>query len=478
MCVLSSHAQGQTYDANMVQRMNQLEAETQALRAELKRFQEQQPMRLPETNSAGVPAMPVSDSASASTSNYLEDSPPLPTEASSAPYAPNTQGEPQYFTLDQLKGEMKKLVWKKGDFTITPYGYLWGNMVYETERSTVGDYTLYVNSPQENGQGQPTFHVDARNTRLGFDVLGPRLACLNCAQTGGKVEIDFQNNLINPNTENRGTVLLRHAYFEAKDDQFRLVAGQTWDVISPLNPNSIMYSVYWDAGNIGYRRAQFRGERYFALSDTVLLTMQGSVNGNIVADTIPAGVVGDQSSWPTIEGRAALTLGERGKGCLPITVGVSSHIGEQEFSFANAQQLPARTWSLNADWKVPMNEYWGFQGECFVGENLSQFLGGIGQGYDFTLRRSIYSQGGWIEGYYYWTDKFHSHIGYTLDDPLDSDITPAAGRTYNQVIWGNVIYDVTKQFQLGLEVGSWRTLFQAETPADSIRTELMVRYGF
>jgi hypothetical protein len=125
-----------------------------------------------------------------------------------------------------------------------------------------------------------------------------------------------------------------------------------------------------------------------------------------------------------------------------------------------------------------MNEYWGFQGECFVGENLSQFLGGIGQGYDFTLRRSIYSQGGWIEGYYYWTDKFHSHIGYTLDDPLDSDITPAAGRTYNQVIWGNVIYDVTKQFQLGLEVGSWRTLFQAETPADSIRTELMVRYGF
>ncbi len=292
------------------------------------------------------------------------------------------------------------------------------------------------------------------------------------------MEIDFQNSLTNPNLENKGALMLRHAYFEAKNDEFRLLAGQTWDVISPLIPTTIMYSVYWDAGNIGYRRAQFRGERYMAFSDTLLLTLQGSVNTNVVADSTPAGVVGDHSSWPLVEGRAALTFGPRGKGCLPITVGVSSHVGEQEFSFANAQNLPSRTWSLNGDWKVPITEYWGFQGECYMGENLSQFLGGIGQGYDFTLRQSIYDRGGWIEAYYYWTDKCHSHVGYTLDDPLDSDITAAAGRTYNQVVWGNVIYDVTKQFQLGLEVGSWRTLFNAEEPANSIRTEFMVRYGF
>jgi hypothetical protein len=39
--VLSSVAQGQNYDPNMAQRMNQLEAETQSLRAELARLQEQ-----------------------------------------------------------------------------------------------------------------------------------------------------------------------------------------------------------------------------------------------------------------------------------------------------------------------------------------------------------------------------------------------------------------------------------------------------
>ena len=59
--------------------------------------------------------------------------------------------------------------------------------------------------------------------------------------------------------------LLRHAYAEVKDDDFRLLAGQTWDVISPLFPSMLMYSVGWDAGDIGYRRAQVRGERYLQL---------------------------------------------------------------------------------------------------------------------------------------------------------------------------------------------------------------------
>ena len=234
---LSSRAQGQNNnDPNLVQRLNQLEAETQALRAELQRFQEQQPKRLPNVDPSGVPVFPVSNSATAP--GYLDDTPPLPTSASSASYAPDQPPPTSYFTLDQLKGEMKKLAWKKGDFSITPYGYLWGNMVYETERSTNGDYTLWVNSPQEPGQGQPTFHVDARNTRLGIDVLGPQTRLSELPQGGGKVEIDFQNSLTNTNLENQGALLLRHAYVEVKDEEFRLLAGQTWDVISPLYPNS------------------------------------------------------------------------------------------------------------------------------------------------------------------------------------------------------------------------------------------------
>ncbi len=406
-----------------------------------------------------------------------------PPQVSQIDPSPLAATQEDYYTLDEIKAEMKKLVWKKGDFTVTPYGYLWGAMTYETERSNNGDYTYYVYSPQDFDKGLPTFHVDAKSTRIGFDVLGPQIPGLSCAQSGGKLEFDFQGASA---SENKGTVLLRHAYWEVKNDEFRLLGGQTWDVISPLMPGTIMYTVYWGAGNIGYRRAQFRGERYLAFSDVLLLTAQGSLNGNIIADTSPSSSItatGDQSDWPILEGRVALTMGPRGKQDHPIILGVSSHVGEQRFSFSSvpvAKDLRAKTWSFNVDLKAPVNDRFGFQGEYYIGENLSTYQGGILQGYDFYLRKTIYDTGGWMEVWYDWTPKWHSHAGYTIDDPNDNDISVLStdARTYNHAIYGNLIYDVTKQFNCGLEVSSWRTLYKTKTPGESLRIEFMARYGF
>ena len=175
----------------MAQRLNQLEAETQSLRAELERLQEQQPKRLPLVDRSGAAAVPADAAplpapAPVPPPGIFTDAPPQPTPATSTSYAPIVPPAEDTYTLDELRTEMKKLVWKKGDFSITPYGYLWANTVYETERSNNGDYTLWVYSPQDITQagaaGQPSYHVDARNTRLGTDILGPRLACFgDCA---------------------------------------------------------------------------------------------------------------------------------------------------------------------------------------------------------------------------------------------------------------------------------------------------------
>ncbi len=497
-------------EQDLIERLNQLEAETQALRGEVTRMRQDVVVRLPvvesstasnsviqasDTYEPTAPAPPVPwalplstasqpslSQTAASTSTGQSPVTPLPpvtqTATSEADKIQPAAPQEDYYTLDQLKAEMKKLVWKKGDFTVTPYGYLWGATTYETERSNNGDFTYYIFSAQAPEQVGPTYHVDAKSTRIGLDVLGPRIACLNCAQSGGKVEFDFQGASAQ---ENKGAVLLRHAYWEVKDEEFRLLAGQTWDIISPLYPNTIMYTVYWAAGNIGYRRAQFRGERYLACSDELLLTMQGSINGDIIADTAPTGInaFGDQSSWPIIEGRTALTFGPRGKDCNPITLGVSGHIGEQRFKFtsAPAQELSADTWSFNVDLKAPITDRFGIQGEYQIGDDLSSFQGGILQGYNFTLRKPIYDAGGWLEVWYYWTPQWHSHVGYCIDDPLDSDI-PAGGRTYNAVYFGNLLYDVTKQFTCGLEVGQWRTLYKGLAPGEATRIEFMARYGF
>ena len=177
--------------------------------------------------------------------------------------------------------------------------------------------------------------------------------------------------------------MLRHAYFEVKNEDFRLLVGQTWDVISPLYPGMLLYSVGWDAGDIGYRRAQFRDERYFALSDVSLVTAQLLDQPGRLSRYHRPDQRASRSNWPIVEGRVAWTVGHRGPGCLPITVGLSGHIGEDEFdSTVLGRDNRRRTWSGDLDVRVPMNECWGVEGECYVGENLSPFLGGIGQGID------------------------------------------------------------------------------------------------
>ena len=430
----------------------------------------EQPLRLPAAEESAGTMGPIVSAANSG--------------SSTSGAAPAQAAEGDYFTLPELQEEMKKLVWTKGDFKIVPYGFLWGNMVYAAGRTVPGSYTLYV--PPASTQGEDEFVIDARNTRLGFDVTGPAIPYFNNAASGGKVEIDFQNSVLT--TENKPTVMLRHAYFEVKNEQARLLVGQTWDVISPLIPGTLMYSVGWCGGNMGYRRAQFRYERYLDFSDISLATLQVSLNQQVFEDPVTRAapglsIVGEPPDWPIVEMRVGWTLGPRGKGSRPITFGVSGHIGEEQFdvyqgSTLLGQALKRRTWSVNADIRIPITDRFGVQGEFFTGENLGAFLGGIGQGIDSTTFNCIRSNGGWIELWYDFTPQLHTRVGYSIDDPVDGDLTNGNGRIFNQFYYANLSYDFTKTFMTGIEVSSWRTLYLNQTAGDSVRVELMMKYGF
>lgn len=427
------------------QRLQRLEAETQALRDELVRLR----------------------------SESLRPLPPVTHETASYAVNAPTESEAEYYTMDELRAEMKKLAWTKGDYQIVPYGILWGSTSYESSHSNLGDYSLYVFSASD--QGEAAWHVDAKSTRLGLDFTGPRIPALGCAQSGGKVEIDFQGNFTQ---ENKGTVLLRHAYVEVKDEYFRLLAGQTWDVVSPLLPGTLMYSVGWGAGNIGYRRAQFRAERYFHVSDFLLVTTQASINADIVSE-FGSNFIGDHADWPVVEGRLAFTLGDRGKDGRPLEFGISGHIGEQVWDFLTppaADDVELRTWSFNVDFRYPITKRFGVQGEFFTGENLGAYLGGAIQGVNTVTRDTIRSTGGWVDVWYDWTDRLHSHVGYSIDDPFNGDIT--TGRTYNQFYFANLSYDLTKKFLVGVEAGQWKTNWAGKLPGDSFRLEFVAKYGF
>lgn len=435
-------AMGGTSGDPVAERLQQLEAETAALREEV---------------------------------TWLR-SHPAPAAGTAAPAAPR---------LDP-----KKIAWTKGDFQIVPYGALWGTMAYDTERTYPGEYPLYAESASTAGES--AFELDIRRTRLGLDIAGPDIAFFD-AHSGGKVEIDFMGSSLG--TENKAGVLLRHAYWQVKNEDYALLVGQSWDTISPLFNNTISYSVGWFGGNIGYRRAQVRLDRYLTFSDVSMVTATLSANQDIISDfPTQASVNREPSDWPILEGRLGWTLGPRGKGCNPITLGVSSHIGKQQFDFAAVSgsplDLPAAddvqviTWSINTDLRVPITDRFGVQNELFYGENLGAFFGGIGQGVCSVSRQAIRSRGGWVDVWYDWTPRLHSTVGMGLDDPIDNDLY--VGRTYNHFVYGNVVFDITKQLQVGLELSNWKTLYKDDRtptstdplPGDSYRIEAMAKYAF
>jgi len=377
-------------------------------------------------------------------------------------------------TLEQVREEAKKFAWTKGDFKIVPYGSLWFNSVYETQRTLDGDYTLFVYSPSV--RDYDAFHVNARATRLGIDVSGPNIPLLYDAPSGGKVEIDFFGAF--PTSENRASVLLRHAYWEVKNEEFRLLAGQTWDLMSPLLPGTLMYTVGWDAGNLGYRRPQLRLERYFPVSDSLLLTLSGALACNIACE-LP-GLAGDHEGWPVIQTRAAVTLGPRGKDCRPVTLGFSGHVGEQFYernANIDSDDEKEQTWSFNVDLHMPITPYFGLQGEGFIGSNLGPYLAGIGQGVNPITGQAIRACGGWLELWYDWSDRLHSRVGYGIDDPINRDVF-SGGRSYNNFIYTNVSYDLTKKFVVGVEYSHWKTHYIDLEPGESDRIEFMAKYNF
>ncbi len=382
---------------------------------------------------------------------------------------------------------------KKG-FRIVPYGSFWTNMAYATQRTAPGSFTLFVLS--EEAQGEDAFSTDARRSRFGLDVFGPEIPIDGGLKSGGRVEIDFLGEFVN---ENQGQARLRHAYWEAKNDWHRFLVGQTWDVISPLYPRTVNFSVGWLGGNIGFRRAQFRYERFGGDPDGVAWTLQTSLNQDITPD-FPSdpGVVRESSDYPVIEGRAALTWNKQA-GPRATTLGVSGHIGETGFDFRNVGPPPLnlpplddaryRTWSYNFDLAIPVGQRAHLQAEFFHGRNLSPFLGGIGQGVCACTRTSIGSIGGWADLQYEWTDRLNTHVGYGVDDPANEDFQ--IGRNYNQFIFANVVFAITDALSTGLEVTYWRTSYQDTriglipdddlgpiTPGKAVVIDWMFKYDF
>jgi hypothetical protein len=384
-------------------------------------------------------------------------------------------------------GKGKSLAWKKGFFAITPYGYINSSTSYETKRTTTGDYAVFANSPDlETDSG---FNVDPKSTRMGLKMESVGIPGWNGSKSEGVIEFDFQGAF---QSRNRGSLLLRKAYVAIFDNQTKFLAGQDWEIISPLYPKTLNYTAGACVGNVGYRRAMLRVDHQFDFCNASHLTTQFGITDHVFRDNIE--VVPASTSWPVIQGRLAYTFGkghfDHGK---PITLGVSAHLGEQRFTFERTERKNLRTWSFNVDFDLPITKKLSFQMEYFLGENLATIEGGILQGVDIQRRNTIRTQGGWAALTYQATKKLQTNLCYMIDDPFNGDVVSGnadnnLARNYSHCLFVNALCNWSESLMTGFEIDFWRTHWQRYnphtqtvtplTPGTPVRYEFTIRYTF
>jgi len=191
------------------------------------------------------------------------------------------------------------------DLDIQLYGYLKFDASYDSSQINNGNFAQWVERENAN-KNDEQFNMTANQSRFGVKINGTDSGAM---KTSGRAEVDFYGG----SNENKAHLIMRHAYMKMDwiEDRFNIIAGQTSDVISPLFPSTVNYSVGWWTGNIGYRRPQIRLTKELGFETGGFLKLEGALARTIGRDNIYLeGTTdsGEDAGFPTLQGRASITL--------------------------------------------------------------------------------------------------------------------------------------------------------------------------
>lgn len=351
-------------------------------------------------------------------------------------------------------------------------GYIKTDFAWERAATYPGNYVVYVPYAESDDD---RMYITSRESRLGFAFRWKGEG----VQTTAKVEYDFFGVSA---AENKAGLLLRHAYVRMAWERMAVTAGQTWDVISPLNPKTVNYSVAWGQGNIGYRRPQLRFSTWGAIGDAADVTLDVAASRTIGNDVDGDGVDdGADAALPTVQGRLGMSvgIGDEAK----IALGVSGHYGQEAWGVDDDETTDS--WSANADLVIVPVPRITLMGEFFVGDNLQTYFGGVLQGVS-PAGDALGTMGGWGMLGVTATDRVSLHAGYAFEDPDDADFTVPDGeeeslRDMNMVAWGNVFYGITETvtgiFEVQYLRTDWLTREGAEVTAENEMDNIRVQFA-
>jgi len=316
----------------------------------------------------------------------------------------------------------------------------------------------------------------ARQTRFGFNTSFPEeLAGGNLT---GKLEMDFYGfipTVGNVSGNHAYQLRTRHAYLQWENKDWTLLAGKTFDAYYLQIPDTLNFAYYNFQGQLGHRRMQFQATRKlnlgadknlaltFALDEPVGGIHGGDLDGDGIDDgtdaTFPGLVMKSVYTFPGIGGRKS-------------SIGISGfYLKEQLWN----EKIDGYAAIIGGS--LPLTSTLTLKGTWWTGSNVDSAWGGIGQGINTTTREAIAAQGGWVQLNYKPSSKLWFNVGYSYDDPEDTDLNPGQ-RACNTTYLFNSYYQLFAPLKLGFEYFQIQTEYVGLETATNHRLMGSVIYSF
>ncbi len=382
-------------------------------------------------------------------------------------------------TAAATAAQPKLIVGSEDDWGAQLYGFGRLDLIYNSQRFDHPQYPSLLAAEVESAEADDEINIHPRLTRLGLSAW--RKGQPDEVNLGAKLELDFQNG----GGESRQTPRLRHGYASLDTAGFRLIAGQTWDLISQLYPTANADSMMWNTGNTGDRAPQLRlgyglglGEGTMDFDVAFLMpnvTDGRDLDGNGTPD-------GRDAAVPGLQGRIAYKAGLWTT--RPLHVAIGGLFGRSEALLVDRLH-DWTSWGVFAELDIPFSEQFGARGEWFIGQDLAEVRGGIKQGLTVTRgdddqiidAKEIRTMGFWAELYGAPAEWLKLAVGYGQDDPEDEDLVEG-DRIHNAALWGAVHWYPVAAFRVGAEYLYWMTKYKAGSEPVGQRFNLHFTYSF
>ncbi|MDX2091097.1 MAG: hypothetical protein SFX73_24770 [Kofleriaceae bacterium] len=307
---------------------------------------------------------------------------------------------------------------------------------------------LYVLREPMNGKLDGETTMTPRLSQLGLSIDEWELDNRGRWKSEGKLEVDFGGG------SRTGVIRLRHAYGQLTYKKgLEVLAGQTWDLASPLYPSAQNDTQLLFAGNIGDRRPQLRVTTY--PNEHLRLAVAAAATGTLDQRDLDGDGQLDGMAAATPMLQMLLEVRMRVHRGATLRAGMFGHVARDEL--ANGTRYPSR--SVGGYLFFPVVSRLAWIGEFYVGNNATDLGGGIGQGVNAVTGRTIRSFGGWGELAALPTKRHMIAVGGSGDFAAFDDLA-MGDRWANGTVYGVLRYKPTTALQLGLEYLYWRTLYR------------------